>query len=266
MPRDQLRLVALLPPLSLGVYLLDGLLVGGLGGGMTRAIVIAAGIGTAIWGPAAVRSLARIRVRPRALEALQLELAGQTSAQGIAEVLVARVRQLTGARAVTLYVADRLLSATPPSPAGSPSARFALGLPEAPFGEVRCHGALRRTDQVARLLRVGALALRNALLAEEAAAAEHARSQAQAQRDLQRRLTWTVTTQVCTLLAETRERLEIVRLCAGSLPEDVLAQDLDLLAAQLRQLEAFVHDNLRNANDLEMPVAPPPLARLSLPR
>lgn len=266
MARDQLRLLALLPALSMAVYLGQGLLVGGLGVGAARALLLLAGVATAFWGPMALGWLRRRRVRPPVLEALQRELGEQSSVQGVAAVLAARLKEATGAAAVAVFREGHLLAAVPASPPGAPSARFGLGPTERPFGEVQCHGGVRRAEVVPSLLRVGALALQNALLAEQASSAERARSQAQAQRDLQHRLTWTVTTQLSDLLEETRDRLEVVRLCAGTLPADVLTQDLADLSGRLAQLEAFVHANLRNANALQGPVSPQPLAQLSLPR
>lgn len=250
MSREYLRFLVLVVLLSVVVYLIDGLLVGGLGGGLMRGLVVVAGIVTAVLLPPAWNWLARFRrrTRPPVLEAMTAELAVQASARGVAAVLVEHVRQLTGATTVALFLGDDLYIAVPRPPEGEPSAIYALGPPDRAGGEIRCHGDVRDERLVARLLRVGALAFQNALLAERAAAAEQVRSKAQAQRDLQHRLTWTVTTQLCTLLEETRDELETVRLCAATLPADLLARDLEALAERLRRLEAFVQDNLRNAN------------------
>lgn len=267
MALDQMRFLALMALLSVAVYLVDGLLVGGLGGGLVRVLVIVLGIITAVVIPPALRWLVRLRLRsrPPALESLKAELAKQTSAQGVAGVLVERVRAVTDATAVTLYLEGELWTVSG-QPTDEPTARFPLGSPDRPVGEIRCHGNLCNESLVLKLLRVGGLALQNALLAERASAAEERRSRAQAQRDLQHRLTWTVTTQVCTLLEETRERLETVRLCAGTLPANLLARDLEALSESLRQLEAFVHDNLKNASSVQAPVSRMPLAPSSLPR
>lgn len=268
MASERMNLLALVALLAIIVYLLDGLLVSGLGGGLVRMAVVAAGGVTALMAPRAQRWIGRIRLRAHLpyLEALRKEFAVQTSAQGVAEVLLDRVLRLTGARAVTLQLGSEVLAAIPHASVGEPSACFSLGVLGETIGEVRCYGTVRNERMVRRLLPFGALAVQNAQLAEQASAAELARSQAQALRDLRHRLTWTVTTQLCTLLDETRECLEAVRGCAQTLPPEVLARDLDALSDRLRQLEGFVHVNLKNANSVQAPPVALPLARFSHPR
>lgn len=252
MARESVRFLILVALLSVVVYLVEGLLAGGLGGGLARGLVVVAGIVAAAVLSPVWHLLVRFRqrARPPILEAMTAELAVQASAGGVAAVLAAHVRQLTDATVVAVYLGDELLVAVPRPPEEEPAAIYALGAADRAKGELRCYGAIRDERLMARLLRVGALAFQNALLAERAAAAEQLRSQAQAQRDLQHRLTWTITTQVCTLLEETREELETVRLCAATLPPDLLAKDLESLSERFRLLEAFVHDNLRNANSI----------------
>lgn len=266
MTSERMPWMALVAFLTITVYFLDGLLSAGFGGAMARGGVVLAGLAAAWWAPRVLRELYRIWRRPPALKALRTELSVQKGATGVAEVLVARLRELSGASAVALYLGDERLAADPEPPYGEPAHHFPLGEPDRPIGEVRCHGKVRNVRRMRHMLRFGTLALQNALLAEQASVAERARSQAQAQRDLQRRLTWTVTTQLCVLLDETRARLEAIRLCARTLPAGMLMRDLDLLSERLRQMEGFVQENLRNANSLQVPVSPKPLARFPRPR
>ncbi|HEY9856778.1 MAG TPA: hypothetical protein V6D05_13630 [Stenomitos sp.] len=265
MMNERMPWLAALPLLAITLYFLHGVLDGGVGAGMGRLLLVAVGIGMALWAPKALHGLGRIRFRAytRYMETLRNELAVQTSAQGVAMVLGAHVCHLTGARAASVHLGAELLT---PMPQGEPSERFSLEVQDRPIGEVRCYGNVRNRLRLARLLRFGAVVLQNAHLAEQASAAESARMQAQAQRDLQYRLTWTVTTQLRALLDETRERLETVRLCAETMPPELLTKDLDSLADRLRQLEAFVHDNLRNANAGQLVIPDEPLARLARPR
>jgi len=260
--------VASMPLLAITVYFLHGVLAGGVGAGMGRLLVVAVGIGMALWAPKALHGLGRIRFRAytRYMETLRNELAIQMSAQGVAKVLGAHVCQLTGTRAASVHLGAEMLTPMPQAPMGEPSDRFLLEVQDRPIGEVRCYGNVRNRLRLARLLRFGAVVLQNAHLAEQASAAECARMQAQAQRDLQYRLTWTVTTQLCALLEETREQLETVRLCAQTMPPDLLNRDLENLADRLRQLEAFVQDNLRNANTGQVALPDGTLARFSGPR
>lgn len=268
MASERIHLLVVMALLSGIVYLFDGLLAGGIGGGMARMLVISAGVVTAWVAPKLLRWLGRIRLRALSphREAMRTEFAVQTSAQGVAEVLVARVWRLTGARTVSLQLGSEVLATVPQAPMNEPSARFTLEVQGRPIGEVRCYGRVRNERLVTRLLPVGALALQNAHLAEQASKAELLRTQAQALRDLRHRLTWTVTTQLCSLLDETRERLDAVRNCSQTLPPELLTKELDALSDRLRQLEAFVHVNLKNANSIQAPLAALPLARFSRPR
>lgn len=254
--------------LTIPVSLLADLVIPWAGAGAAFGLAIALGIGMACCAPWLVRVLDRFLLAARrpSLEGLRTELATQNGARGVAEVLAAHLQRLTGAAAVSLRVGNDCLAATPREPDGPPSRRLALEVRERSIGEVLCYGRLRDEPALNRHVRFGALVLENALLAEQASAAERTHIQAQAQRDLQYRLTWTVTTQLCALLEETRGQLETVRLCTRTLPPEVLTRDLETLSARLRQLEAFVQDNLKNAN---AGVAPNPdysLARFARPR
>lgn len=266
MASERMSWLALMALFTIIVYFLDGLVKAGVGGGMARGGVILAGIATAWWAPGVLRGLGRIKLRSPLLEEWRKELSLQSGAQPLARVLVERVQALTGASAVSLHLGDACMVAVPEPLDGEPSLLFPLAVQGRAIGAVRCHGKARNVRLVTRMLRVGAFALQNALLAERASAAERVRGQAQAQRDLQHRLTWTVTTQLCVLLDETRERLEAVRLCARALPADLLTRDLDGLSERLHQLEGFVQENLRNANIPATAISPLPLARSSRPK
>lgn len=266
MASERMSWLAAMALLTFAVYFLDGILQAGLGEGVARGGVILAGIATAWWAPGVLRGIGRIRLRSPLLEEWRTELSIQSGAQALAWVLVERVQALTGASGVSLHLGDACMAAVPEPLDGKPSLRFALEVQGHAIGAVHCHGKVRNVRLVTRLLRFGALALQNALLAEQASAAERARGQAQAQRDLQHRLTWTVTTQLCVLLDETRERLEAIRHCARALPADLLTRDLDGLSGRLYQLEGFVQENLRNANTPETAISPQPLARSSRPK
>lgn len=264
MASERMRYAALTALMAIAVYLLDVLMAARVGEAMARLVVLGGALAIAVVAP-----LGHQRARPAWrpwVEALRAELAVQTSAQGVAGVLVKTLRRQAGAGAVCLYLGEREPAAMSGEPKGEPSLCMPLPSPEGPIGEIRCYGPIRSEAMVERILRVGALALRNALLAEQAAVAEHSHLQARAQRDLQYRLTWTVTTKLRALLEETREHLETVRLCARSMPPDLLGRDLERLTDRLRQLEAFVHDSLRIANSGEVPVSKPSLARFSRPR
>lgn len=270
MASERIRLMVLVALATVAVYLLDGWIVTRYGSGVARMVVLMLALGMAGGVPlirAAQEALWQRTWRPR-IEELRIHLAIQTSARGVAEVLVTTLHRLLGAHAVVCYLeADQPL-ATSGKPKGPPSLTRVLMASERPIGEVRCYGKLHNQELLDRVLRFGALAMQNALLAEQASEAERAHLQAQAQRDLQYRLTWTVTTQLCALLEETRSHLETVRLCSNSMPPDLLVRDFDILSDRLYQLEAFVQDNLRNVNAGSVPffkssacsLAPSPLA------
>ncbi|MNL43646.1 hypothetical protein D3C87_1661670 [compost metagenome] len=104
-----------------------------------------------------------------------------------------------------------------------------------------------------RALAYGAVALQNALLAEQALAAELESAQAKAQRDLQHRLTWMASSQICRLLEETQGLLHAARARVEVAPSTELSAQLTEISARLLQLEAFVHANLDSVKASEAP-------------
>ncbi|MNX94867.1 hypothetical protein D3C86_1271150 [compost metagenome] len=90
-------------------------------------------------------------------------------------------------------------------------------------------------------------------MAEQALEAELESAQARAQRDLQYRLTWMASTQICRLLDEAQGRLRAARSQVEAAPSPALAEELSAIASRLMQLEAFVHANLNSVRGSEAP-------------
>lgn len=192
------------------------------------------------------------------LERLRADLAHQSSAAQVALALADHLVRLSGAAGVSVRV-----HAGPEHPAidvrqgdTRSAARQVLPLVAAgsTLGEACFHGlSLAPRARFARALAYGAVAVQNALLAEQALAAEIVSTQAKARRDLQHRLTWMASSQICRLLEETQGLLAAARAQVEVAPSPELAQRLAEIRARLQQLEAFVHANLDSVRASEAP-------------
>lgn len=192
------------------------------------------------------------------LESLRTELASQSSAAQVALVLAGHLSRLAGGVGVWIRVPgvpEHRAIAVRHGEVGAPVREaHPLVAGGAPFGEVTFHGpAVARRDRWARTLAYGAVAIQNAQLAEQAFAAELESAQAKAQRDLQYRLTWMASSQICQLLEETQGLLREARAQVEVAPSAALAADLEAITARLLQLEAFVHANLDSVKGSEAP-------------
>ncbi|HEY9899236.1 MAG TPA: hypothetical protein V6D00_08655 [Pantanalinema sp.] len=192
------------------------------------------------------------------LDRLRAELAAQSSAAQVALVLAVHLVRLSGAAGVSVRVhagpehrAINVRHGEVRIPARETQALVAAGIA---LGEASFHGpGLAPRDRWGRALAYGAVAIQNALLAEQALAAEMESAQAKAQRDLQHRLTWMASSQICRLLEETQGLLRAARTQVEVAPSAALAAQLAEISARLLQLEAFVHANLDSVKASEAP-------------
>jgi hypothetical protein len=192
------------------------------------------------------------------LERLRAELAAQSSAAQVALVLAVHLVRLTGAAGVSVrvhagaeYRAIKVHHGEARTPARETHALVAAG---SAFGEVAFHGlAFALRERWGRALAYGAVAIQNALLAEQALAAALESAQARAQRDLQHRLTWMASSQICTLLEETQGLLREAREQVEVASSEALAAQLTEISTCLLQLEAFVLANLDSVKASQAP-------------
>ncbi|MBO9541541.1 hypothetical protein J7643_13210 [bacterium] len=198
------------------------------------------------------------RLNDGGLDRLRTELAAQSSAAQVALVIAVHLSRLSGASGVAVRVhegpehkAIHVHHGEVRTPARQKHPLVAAGKS---FGEITFHGpGLLRRDRWSRALAYGAVAIQNALLAEQALDAELESAQARAQRDLQYRLTWMASTQICRLLDEAQGRLRTARSQVEVAPSPALAEELSAIASSLMQLEAFVHANLNSVRGSEAP-------------
>lgn len=192
------------------------------------------------------------------LERLRAELAAQSSAAQVALVLAVYLSRLAGGVGVSIRVhagpEHRAIAIHHGEVRTAARETHPLVAAGSVLGEVAFHGpGVARRDLWGRAFAYGAVAIQNALLAEQALAAELESAQAKAQRDLQYRLTWMASSQICQLLEETQGLLRAARARVEAAPSAELAAELTAITARLLQLEAFVHANLDSVKESEAP-------------
>lgn len=188
------------------------------------------------------------RLSTAELDGVLRELAEQPDPAAVAGVLVRYLRGVAHAEGVVLTLLGQAapLAADPPGAQGAQPVVLPLGVHDVDLGHVALHGAhVRGGDHLRRVLHYGALALRNAMLAADAADAELASTQARVQRDLQARLTFAVSEQIYDRLGEVRGQLLGVREHLGAIRRSQLAAQLGEVAGELAVLEHLIQDNLR---------------------